>query len=287
MLENHVYAGDLAQGKSTSFCRKQTRITDKSKWIIVENTHEAIISREQFNAVQEYRKQLNERAKKRVVEPYTPNIFLTKIFCGHCGIPMHRHRYKYKHSEAYYFNCPTNSRVAQGSCLNPSIRENDVIATVITALKAQADVVVDRENVLSKIVTSDSYKEKRAKELSDLKRFISKNKDYLISLYENLINENIKVDEYKSLKIDYEQKISETVKKIHDIENQHKELESQYEKFLGYFGDIKDILKNKQLTAELIKNLIDKILIFKDKRIEITFGFEDELKVESGAIINE
>lgn len=58
ILRNPVYTGDMAQGKTTkvSFKSKVTRENPRECWIVAENTHEAIVSRELFDKVQEVRK---------------------------------------------------------------------------------------------------------------------------------------------------------------------------------------------------------------------------------------
>ena len=51
IIENETYTGDMVQGKSTKIGKKQVR-TDKKDWIVVKNTHEAIISKETFEKAQ-------------------------------------------------------------------------------------------------------------------------------------------------------------------------------------------------------------------------------------------
>ena len=54
MLHNQTYAGNLVQGrhKKISYKTEKTMWLPKSQWIVVENTHEAIIERETFETVQ-------------------------------------------------------------------------------------------------------------------------------------------------------------------------------------------------------------------------------------------
>ena len=56
IIENETYTGDMVQEKLTKIGKKQVR-TDKKDWIIVKNTHEAIISKETFEKVQQCRMQ--------------------------------------------------------------------------------------------------------------------------------------------------------------------------------------------------------------------------------------
>lgn len=53
ILRNPVYSGHMVQGKEEkiSFKEKKTHELPKERWIVVENTHEAIISKEVFAAV--------------------------------------------------------------------------------------------------------------------------------------------------------------------------------------------------------------------------------------------
>ena len=55
ILQNRVYTGDLIQGKKKveSYRTHKLISTSKDKWIITENHHEPIISKDKFNKVQE------------------------------------------------------------------------------------------------------------------------------------------------------------------------------------------------------------------------------------------
>ena len=77
---------------------------------------------------------------------------------------------------------------------------------------------------------------------------------------------------------DYNNKISDAVKKIHDIEIQQQELEKQYNYYCDLSDAAEDIIKNNNLTRELVEKLIDKIIVYKGKRVEIIFSFNNEFE---------
>ncbi len=54
ILRNEMYIGNMVQGRfaSASYKSKKNRPQKKDRWMIVENTHEAIISKEKWNKVQ-------------------------------------------------------------------------------------------------------------------------------------------------------------------------------------------------------------------------------------------
>ena len=78
----------MVQGKSTKIGNKQIR-TDKKDWIIVKNTHEAIISKEIFKKAQQIRTQIDKKSKSKNKIPYTENILKGKVYCGYCRHAMY------------------------------------------------------------------------------------------------------------------------------------------------------------------------------------------------------
>ena len=91
ILRSEVYTGDLVQGQTKTVDYRQVK-ADAEEWTVVRDTHEAIISREQFAAVQEILNQTASRAKAREV----------KAYCGHAlSHTMQKTSYYYcRHSEA-------------------------------------------------------------------------------------------------------------------------------------------------------------------------------------------
>ncbi|MGN0136499.1 recombinase family protein [Anaerotignum sp.] len=69
ILQNPVYLGHMAQGKEEkiSFKEKKTRELPKDQWIVVENTHEAVIKKEIFAEVG------RRMARQRKVRPLEKN----------------------------------------------------------------------------------------------------------------------------------------------------------------------------------------------------------------------
>ena len=142
LLTNTVYTGDMVQGKHTNVGHKQAP-TKPEDWIVVRNTHEPIISRELFERVQSIRRQTVENAKAsdEKKNPYTENIFRGRIFCGHCGRPLNRHRDNQQ--GRYSFSCIANQRIGKGACSRSAyIRENTLLSLVMTFICQQAEIMM-------------------------------------------------------------------------------------------------------------------------------------------------
>jgi DNA invertase Pin-like site-specific DNA recombinase len=276
ILANGVYTGDMIQGKSKSIMHNQIPV-DKSEWITVRDTHEAIVRREMFEAVQVIRKQIATEFAQRKVIPYTPNIFKGKIFCGHCGGVLQRQRsWKRKTDgfQPYVFRCFANSNIARGSCLQYSIQEHELIDTLLTVIKKHADAVIGMSLKLRKnSAFVEAGKTKVKSELSALRLEMDKDSRLLKSLYESLVSGVIGSDEYREMRLGYEEKIAERLSRVNKLENSQKELENRMSEYLELTDLISKVKNSEDITAELIDMLVERIRVFHDGRIEADFRF--------------
>ena len=96
ILKNQAYIGNMVQGKRrTSLYDNEARhATDENDWIVVENTHEAIVDKELFNKV---RAVMDKKVEESIFTsdrgknlPIKEDIFAGILFCGNCGrrIPL-------------------------------------------------------------------------------------------------------------------------------------------------------------------------------------------------------
>ena len=83
ILHNEVYIGKLVQGKTRrlDYRSKKKMNVPMRDWTIVDNTHEAIISAEQFELVQ----RILETETRRPNDAETVALFAGFLYCGDCG----------------------------------------------------------------------------------------------------------------------------------------------------------------------------------------------------------
>ena len=114
ILKNEIYIGNMVQGynKKLSYKSKKRVTQPKSKRIIVPNTHEPIIKKEQFYKVQEIFK-----SKTRACKNGEVHLFANKLVCKDCGNKL----YKCKNDKGYiYFSCKASKKL-YGTCTPHSI----------------------------------------------------------------------------------------------------------------------------------------------------------------------
>ncbi len=270
ILSNECYTGDMVQGKAQYINHKKIDIP-KEQWIRVKNTHEPIISHGMFDAVNEKCRQIAEKYKNISVDRYNKNILKGKIFCGHCGRNLNRNK---NHKGEYVFHCLANERIAENTCFTFYVSEKYIVKSILEDIYKQSDTILSKKLELEKYTLSKTDKSGYAYEISELKKSIEKNRIFLKGLYESLVNKIITDDEYFEMKREYENKISSDFNKISDLEKSQNDLKKKIKNYDKAEKHISVINKAETLTAEIAEQLIDKVLVYSDKKVEVFFSFD-------------
>ena len=118
ILQNRVYIGELIQGKKKveSYRTHKLITTNKDEWIITENHHEPIISKEKFEQVQEI---INKNKAARSNKE--KDLFYSFLKCADCGSSFTLRKvknYEYYHCTPY---------VRNSSCTSHSIKKDKLV----------------------------------------------------------------------------------------------------------------------------------------------------------------
>ena len=150
ILENIVYVGHLAQGKTRKSLSEgiPQRDVSREEWIVVKNVHPPIVDGEIFEKVQRMAGQrcpqnLAVRAKGET----EGNIFKGLLVCGDCGRKMVRHRNVTPKGTARYafVCCVYEQNRGRRGCTKKYVREEDIQEAVSRFLGLQAQVLLDPE----------------------------------------------------------------------------------------------------------------------------------------------
>ena len=148
------------KGVSKIIDHKQVRAS-ADEWTTVRGTHEAIISRELFAAVQKALDQAAQQAKDREIHSWSPNLLRGKIFCAHCGRSLHRQKcVRRKSQEVYVYHCISNNRIKKGVCPGAFIFEKELLDALADMIQEQLDTTLGQYSLGLENLTKEAEEQK-------------------------------------------------------------------------------------------------------------------------------
>ena len=152
LFKNPAYKGDTANGRKTTVSFKDSRQVRQpmENWIVVENTHDPIISREDWQKCFDMIKTIGRvrRTKESEMMPFTGI-----LVCPDCGYKMrHNHSYhtlKSGEKKRYNnYNCRSFMTQGKTACSSHYISLKDLTAIVIADIRLQAGQVLENEDAM-------------------------------------------------------------------------------------------------------------------------------------------
>ena len=285
ILKNIVYIGHLAQKKGSQclYAGIPYHITGEDEWIVVEHTHEPIISKELFEAVQKINRESAERSRansgKYAYLPREKNIFGKKLTCAECGAVMKLHRsFSTKRDKAYFtFKCPTYAEHGSKGCSDVKKRKADLDVTVFSFIKAQMAVFIDMEHTLQSLLAAKTGSVEQGRTRSKrrlLQQKLENKKSILSGLYVDYKEGLLSRQDYLFTR----ERIDSA---IHEIEAELAEQESSKTRGL-LTGEMKwkHMVQNYQnaaeLSQEMVEAFVETIKLHKDGSLEIKLNYMDE-----------
>lgn len=277
ILCNRIYTGDLVQHTQTkvNYKSKKKITLDEKLWIIVENTHEALVDKETFEYVNNLRKrntrnyEVKTNREKRLLEG--------KLFCKEC---KNRLTVLYRKKQNYWsVNCNRYSRdPVRGRCYSHfypyNYLEDQVLEQInksISKLIKELDIKELNDEVVKNIHKETTNIDKIVKELQIEKEKINSR---LKTLYNDRCDGVISADTYKELAGESEQKLKQINENIENQNIKKYKIKNKVNTLPDYTKKIKKLLDLSKPKKGLIDTLVDKIVIDKDRNITIYFKYD-------------
>ena len=239
----------------------------RDKWIITENTHEAIISEEQFEEAQKNLRKFQERTGTVTTRPLA-----RKVYCGCCGRALRRIS-----SKGTYYICQTSRFTDQYDCCEKRIPEADIIEAVLTTVQAysrlavdldallyqkQEQLRVDRKQLQRKLMVLQNRKEQTEQRLQDM--------------YELFIEGEIEKSEYLNRKQNLTGQLSNLAEETETLETAlGKEQDEESKHIINTFKSYAGI---DDISAVNLREILSRITVFPDGVLHVKLNFCDELE---------
>lgn len=273
ILRNEFYVGTLVQGRRTTPNHKVKKTIQKpsEEWVRVEDSHPAIVEKEDFLAVGRLLMQDTRVAPKEE----TVYLFSGLAFCGDCRQNMVRNSVCRNGKTYVYYICGNNR--TNKACSSHRISEAALTEAVFLSLKEHIANILDVERVLQYIETLPIHREEVQKadaQLVKKQEEISRYSRLKKTLYESLSDGLIDKEEYLELKSGYDMKIADAKAASEKLKE---ELEGLLQNRTGtslWIERFKKYQNITELTRHIAVTLIERILVFEDSRIEIRFRYQ-------------
>ena len=275
ILTNEVYLGHLVQGRTERVNYKVKKCVEKPKeeWIRVENTHEPIISADDFAIVQNLLKADGRISpEKKEISP-----FMGLLFCGDCREQMVRRVNRYKGTEKVYYICSTKNR-GEG-CSRHSIEETVLKELTGTAIRRYANDFLDQERLFAQAKEREANLQaviSYNKEIARLKKEQDKYYSLCAGLYEDLGTGVITREEFERLHGEFQRKAKSLSASEEKQEQLVREMFKSGVLSAGRLASFKDSLELKEIDRHTLASLVKRIWVYEGKRIEIEFYFTDQ-----------
>ncbi len=285
ILKNRMYTGDMVQNVQTKLSYKsQKKVSlEKEFWIIVENTHEPLVSKTIFEAIQNAPARVRAthcNREKRLLE----NLLVCKE-CGNSLSVLYRKNKNYKDGKYWSVNCNKYARDPRRHLCYPHFFPYDKLEDkIMTVIKNTCQRYLDTLNIkeLSLKVLQNRKQDKcdKQNEKIQLLQEIDELKRKSDALYDDKFKGIITENSYIRMSEQVEKRISTLNYRINEIDNEENKFKEDFKEIAKYEEQIKSLLNLDKPNRELIKTLVRNIYIDKDRNIEIQYRFKvlDDIK---------
>ena len=289
ILERMEYTGCVCNFKtySKSYKLKKRIPNAKEDMFILPDTQEAIVSKEQWDRVQELRQH-----KRRPVKGERQGLFPGLAVCADCGSKLHFGTSKNYEGRQDRYLC-AKYKSGRGTCSSHFIREDVLREVVLERIRAvteyiRADVEGFQEDWLmcqrekqEKSIREDKRRlEKAKKRLADIDKLITR-------IYEDMVLGDLSQERYQKMLEGYETEqaaLNNEVIGLEDWVATREEMEDNVDQFLALLEKYVDI---PELTPTIVNEFVKQIIVYapdkssgkRTQKVKIVFNFLEEVEV--------
>lgn len=265
MIRDLRYTGGMVNGKRAydTISSKKFRLLPQEQWIIRENTHEAIISKEDFEKAQLCIKRNNKRSQQKET-----NLLSGKVRFGICGYMMQPDADKQRK-----YRCRRAKYAEAGACITEGVPKKQIEEAVFASIRILTEALIEKDSQMreAKTMKPEVVPVNHMEQLHFLKKRMDSIKRKKMLLYDQYSDERISKVEYMEQRNSCDTLFRELEEQAVAIEKEMLIKETLPDS--PALSLLRGIDLTAGLTHELVKALVEKILIYDDTRIEIVWQF--------------
>ena len=295
ILERPEYQGHTVNFKTykQSYKSKKTCYNPEEKWLVFENTHEAIIDADTWERVQELRKN-----KRRPTRTGKTNMFSGIVRCADCGEKLYYCTSKNFEARQDHFVCSTSRLKGKEVCPTHFIRAVVLEQGVLAHLRLVISCVANHEEQFRKAMgakqKAEAKKELAAKrrQATQAERRIEELDRLFKRIYEDNANGKLSDSRFQMLSDDYEQEQEELREKLLQLNEEIMQQEEQAENIDRFIGKVQKYLDLDDLTPTVLNDMLKAVYVhapdkskgYREQQIDISY---DLVGILPAAMLND
>ena len=263
ILEKAEYCGHTVNFRThvKSYKNKKRVDNPKEDWLIFENTHEAIITQQEFDLVQELRKNKRRPTKHEEVNPFSGI-----CYCADCGKKLYLCRATTMTADQEHLKCGTYAKDKNG-CTIHFVRTIVLKEIILGEPNKMVAFVKDNEDEFVQMAMDNSVQKqsselsKSRKKLKESEKRIAELDRLFTRLYEDNVSGKISDERFSIMSAGYEdeqKKLRATVAELTDFIETAEQKSADVTAFISVVQKYERIT---ELTPEIMHELIEKIVV--------------------------
>ena len=282
ILTNQMYIGNMVQNthNKISYNSKKLRKTTADELIIVENTHEGIISKEVFEKVQEI---LKSKMTTRATDHQLDYLLGGMLYCHECGRTIRISEDVLKSGVRHYTQCNLYTRKGKfGICSSHRINYDWLEEDIVEYLQEVCEKFCKHYNFNEIEDNSEDIVMKNIKEINTkierIKTLLNSHKNTIDNLYLDKVKGLVDNEMYKRIYDKTQDEISKLNIELENLEKKKQANEKQNDTNSSFHKckkSILDYMSLKNPTKNMVERLVDRIEIDKDKKVYVHLKFPE------------
>ncbi len=275
-LKNEMYIGNMVQGKTSQRMRGKAKAMNRDDWIIIPNTHEAIIDTDTWTKVQD----LLTRRTRNIDLNTNKSIFAGFLKCGDCGRALTKKLGKTVGDEQrIHYYCGSYVRSGSRYCTPHHIPHALLETIILNDLNAMIQSVDNFQEIVEQNKTvAVNVKKLTSDEKKRLSAELERVKKLKKSIYEDYREELISKEEFVAYRQDYLKKEEQLTKQLENIEEQ-RNMKITSDIFESpWIKRLLDLRRIEKLDRAIVVEMIYEIKVYENRIIKIIYNFSDEFK---------
>lgn len=284
ILEKPEYCGHTVNFRThvKSYKNKKRVNNPKEDWLIFENTHEAIITQQEFDLVQELRKNKRRPQKHEEVNPFSGI-----CYCADCGKKMYLCRATSLTADQENLKCSTYS-LDKDACSAHFIRTIVLKEIALGELNKMISFVKKNEDEFVKIAMDNSVQKqsselaKSKKKLKDAEKRIAELDRLFTRFYEDNVSGKISDERFTVMSAGYEDEQKKLRATVAELAAYIDSAEHKSADVTAFIGAVQKYENITELTPEIMHELIEKIVVhapdkssgYRTQQIDIYYRFD-------------